>query len=112
MSDVPVGHPMRHENSNGLAEIAVNHGPADMVLYPCVGQPNTFPIRSPTMKLRFNKEVRQSVAEELKKISTYGGLGLGLLGYSQSNGAILLGAFVWWVICQTIAHLLLSIEDD
>ncbi len=45
------------------------------------------------MRLRFNKDVRKSVAEELKKVSTYGGLGLGLLGYSRDNAAILLGAF-------------------
>ena len=64
------------------------------------------------MKLRFNKDVRYSVAEELKKISTYGGLGLGVLGYSSNNAAIVFGAFAWWVICQTIAHLLLSIEDN
>jgi len=65
-----------------------------------------------SMKLRFNKDVRGSVAEELKKISTYGGLGLGVLGYSNNSPAIVLGAFVWWVIRQTIAHLLLSIEDN
>ena len=45
------------------------------------------------MKLRFNKDVRNSVAEELKKISTYGGLGLGVLGYSSNNVAIVFGAF-------------------
>ncbi|MGH8553611.1 MAG: hypothetical protein ACRERS_09985 [Methylococcales bacterium] len=64
------------------------------------------------MKLSFSKDVRKSIAEELKKISTYGGLGLGVLGYSNNNATIVFGAFVWWVICQTIAHLLLSIEDD
>jgi hypothetical protein len=52
-----------------------------------------------SMKLRFNKDVRNSVAEELKKISTYGGLGLGVLGYSSNNVAIVFGAFAWWVIC-------------
>jgi len=54
----------------------------------------------------------RSVAEEPKKISTYGGLSLGVLGYSNNNAAIVFGALVWWVICQTIAHLRLSIGDD
>ena len=64
------------------------------------------------MRLRFNYDVRRSVAEELKKASTYGGIGLGLLGYSLNTPAVLLGAFVWWVVCQTIATLLLAIEDE
>ncbi|OOO03171.1 MAG: Adenosyl-chloride synthase [Chromatiales bacterium USCg_Taylor] len=41
-SDVPVGHPMWYENSNGLAEIAVNQGRADRVLDLCVGLPISF----------------------------------------------------------------------
>ncbi|MBI3344902.1 MAG: hypothetical protein HY028_08630 [Gammaproteobacteria bacterium] len=62
------------------------------------------------MKLRFNHEVRKSVAEELKKISTLGGIGLGILGYSLTDPLIMLGAFIWWVICQIIANLILAIE--
>ena len=53
------------------------------------------------MRLRFNRDVRQSIAEELKKASTYGGIGLGLLGYSLNTPAVLLGAFVWWVVCRS-----------
>ena len=64
------------------------------------------------VKLSFNRDVRQSVAEELKKASTYGGLGLGLLGYSLNTPVVLLGAFVWWAACQIIAALLLAIEDE
>ena len=30
------------------------------------------------------------------RISTYGGLGLGVLGYSSNNAAIVFGAFAWW----------------
>ena len=41
-SDVPVGHPMWYENSNGLAEIAVNQGRADTVLDLRVGLPISF----------------------------------------------------------------------
>ena len=41
-SDVPVGHPMWYENSNGLVEIAVNQGRADRVLDLCVGLPISF----------------------------------------------------------------------
>ena len=41
-SDVPVGHPIWYENSNGLAEIAVNQGRADRVLDLRVGLPISF----------------------------------------------------------------------
>ena len=44
------------------------------------------------MKLRFNKDVRKSIADELKKVSTVGGLGLGILGYSTNAPVLLLGA--------------------
>ena len=64
------------------------------------------------MKLRFNKVVRVSIADELKNASTYGGIGLGLLGYSTKAPAVLLAAFLWWIICQTIANPLLAMEDD
>jgi hypothetical protein len=64
------------------------------------------------MKLKFNKDVRKSIAEELKKISNFGGMGLGFMGYSNNSPTVLLGAFVWWILCQTIAHLLMSIEDE
>ena len=64
------------------------------------------------MKLRFNRDVRKSIAEELKKVSTFGGIGLGLLGYSTNTPAILLAAFLWWVACQVIAAFLLALEDE
>ena len=51
------------------------------------------------MKVKFNREVRKSIADELKKISTFGGIGLGVLGYSMTT------------ICQIIANILLAIED-
>ena len=54
------------------------------------------------MRLKFSREVRKSIADELKRISTFGGLGLGVLGYSMTNPLIMLGAFVWWTICQII----------
>jgi hypothetical protein len=63
------------------------------------------------MRLKFNREVRKSIADELKKISTFGGIGLGVLGYSMTNPLIVLGAFVRWTICQIIANILLAIED-
>jgi len=53
-----------------------------------------------------------SIADELKKASTYGGIGLGLLGYSMKAPSVLLSAFLWWITCQTIANLLLAMEDD
>lgn len=53
-----------------------------------------------------------SIADELKKASTYGGIGLGLLGYSMKAPSVLLAAFLWWITCQTIANLLLAMEDD
>ena len=43
------------------------------------------------MRLRFNYDVRRSVAEELKKASTYGGIGLGSLGYSLNTPCSAIG---------------------
>ena len=62
------------------------------------------------MKLRFNREVRKSIADELKKVSTFGGIALGVLGYSINAPIVLLGAFLWWIACQVIATLLLAME--
>jgi len=63
------------------------------------------------MRIKFSREVRKSIADELKKISTFGGIALGVLGYSMTNPLIMLGASVWWTICQIIANILLAIED-
>lgn len=63
------------------------------------------------MKLRFNKEVRKTIADEMRKVSTYGGIALGVLGYSTNEPAIVFGAFVWWIACQAISALLLAMED-
>ena len=63
------------------------------------------------MRLRFNKDVRASIADELKKASTLGGIGLGLLGYSLRRPSVLLAAFLWWIACQVIANVLLAMED-
>ena len=41
------------------------------------------------MKMKFTRPVRESLAAELKKVSTYGGIGLGLLGYSSSSPKVL-----------------------
>ena len=64
------------------------------------------------MRLRFNKDVRKSVADEIKKASTFGGIGLGFLGYSMSSPTVFLGAFLWWISCQIVANLILAIEDE
>ena len=64
------------------------------------------------MNLKFNRDVRKSIAEELKKISNFGGVGLGFMGYSNNSPIVLLAAFVWWIICHSIAHILMSIEDE
>ena len=64
------------------------------------------------MRLRFNPEVRRTIAAELRKVSTFGGIGVGVLGYSSNAPVILLGAFLWWIMCQTIAAMLLAMEDD
>lgn len=64
------------------------------------------------MKFRFNREVRKSIADELKKVSTFGGIALGVLGYSINAPLILLSAFLWWIACQIIATLLLAMEDE
>ena len=64
------------------------------------------------MKLKFNRDVRKSIADELKKVSTFGGIGLGVLGYSINAPLLLLGAFLWWIACQVIATILLAMEDE
>jgi len=43
------------------------------------------------MKLKFDREVRKSIVDELKKVSNFGGAGLGFMGYSSNSPAILLG---------------------
>ena len=63
------------------------------------------------MKFKFSKEVRQSFAGELKKVSTFGGAGIGVLGYATNSPIVLFGACVWWACCQIAAHVLMSIED-
>jgi len=63
------------------------------------------------MRLRFNKDVRTSIADELKKASTLGGIGLGVLGYSMRRPTVLLAAFLWWIVCQITANVLLAVED-
>ena len=65
-----------------------------------------------TMKLRFNQELRQTIAAELRKVSTFGGIAIGVLGYSTDAPIVVLGAFFWWVACQTVSALLLALEDD
>ena len=64
------------------------------------------------MKLRFNQEVRQTVAAELRKVSTFGGIALGVLGYSTNAPITIFGAFVWWVGCQGVSAMLLAVEDE
>lgn len=64
------------------------------------------------MKLRFNKEVRRTIAAELRRVSTFGGIAIGVLGYSTNEPVVVLGAFLWWVACQTLSALLLALEDD
>jgi len=49
------------------------------------------------MRLRFNQEVRHTIASELRKVSTFGGIALGVLGYSSGSPVVLAGAFLWWV---------------
>lgn len=62
------------------------------------------------MRLRFNRDVRKSIADEIKKASIYGGIGLGALGYQITSALMILGAFFWWIACQVIAKL--AIEDE
>lgn len=64
------------------------------------------------MKFKFNKEVRQSLAGEIKKVSTVGGLGLGVFGFTANSPYILIAACSWWAVCQLIAHVLMSISDE
>ncbi len=64
------------------------------------------------MQFRFNQEVRKAVSEELRKVSTYGGIALGALGYSTGAPETLAGAFVWWVGSQALAMYFLGLEDE
>lgn len=64
------------------------------------------------MKLRLNERVRHSLADVLKKLADRGGTVFALLGWLADSGLILVGVSVWWLLCQTAAHLLLAIEDQ
>lgn len=63
------------------------------------------------MKLKFDRDARLSLATEIKKVSTFGGIGLGFFGYTENSPLLLLAACVWWIICQAIAHVIMSIQD-
>ena len=64
------------------------------------------------MKMKFTRQVRESLATEIKKLSTYGGIGVSLIGfYSNSGPVVFFGTCAWWIVCQAAAHVLLSIED-
>ncbi|MDP2098150.1 MAG: hypothetical protein Q8K10_05970, partial [Methylobacter sp.] len=62
-------------------------------------------------KLKFNRDVKKSIAEELKKVYNFGGVGLVFMVYSKNSRSVLLGAFFWCIVCQSIEHLIMSIED-
>jgi hypothetical protein len=64
------------------------------------------------MQFRFNREVRSTIAAELRKVSTFGGIALGFLGYSAAAPILVLGAFVWWIACQMLSALLLGMEEE
>lgn len=67
------------------------------------------------MKMSFNKDVRKSLAEELKKV---GILGPPLFAFLFPDGdpyvksvAIVASVF-WFITIQACAHVLLAMEDD
>lgn len=68
------------------------------------------------MRIRFNKRVRDSLADVMKTVATYGSLGFAfLLGEdvlkSERAWAFVVIA-VWYLVMQALAHIILAFEDE
>jgi hypothetical protein len=68
------------------------------------------------MKIRFNKRVRDSLAEVMKSVATYGSVGFTLLLGEEMLKAERAWAFVvitvWYLFMQALAHVILACEDE
>lgn len=68
------------------------------------------------MRFSFNKKVRDSLAEEMKKVSVIGGIGFAfLLGEEMLKAErswALVVIVAWFLLLQALAHVLLAFEDD
>lgn len=64
------------------------------------------------MKLKFSEKVRVSLAIEIKKVASYGGLAASIFGYSTKSVVMFLVAIIWWLVCQGAAHFLLAMKDE
>lgn len=63
--------------------------------------------------LRFNQEVRRSIAAQLIRVSWAGSGFFGLTSLIGGGGVALLVAIViWWFAFQIFGHLLLAYEDE
>ncbi|MHB8408296.1 MAG: hypothetical protein ACYDHY_09460 [Acidiferrobacterales bacterium] len=63
------------------------------------------------MKIRFDKAVRKSLAQELK-LTSWRGSGVALaINWISKSAIIMIVAVSWWVLFQSLAHLLIAIED-
>ncbi len=63
------------------------------------------------MKIRFDKAVRKSLAQELK-LASWRGSGVALaINWISKSAIIMIVAVSWWVLFQFLAHLLIAIED-
>lgn len=64
------------------------------------------------MELRFSKEVRRSVARELKLAAWFVSGGGVAVGAFETHWLAALVSAVCWGLLQTLAHVLLALEDD
>lgn len=61
--------------------------------------------------LRFSIAVRKSLATQIIKAAWGGSGAFTLLGALIGSGWVILAMVFWWLLCQTIAHMLLAAEE-
>ncbi|MFZ5883645.1 MAG: hypothetical protein ACOYYI_07710 [Chloroflexota bacterium] len=64
------------------------------------------------MNLKLNKEVRLSLAGELKRAAWAGGIIWSFLGWSAQLVWAGPAIVVWWLTMQALAHAVLAYEDS
>ncbi|MCK9985394.1 MAG: hypothetical protein AzoDbin1_01866 [Azoarcus sp.] len=68
------------------------------------------------MRIRFNKRVRDSLADVMKTVATYGSLGFAFLLGEEMLKSERAWAFVvitaWYLVMQLLAHIILAFEDE
>jgi hypothetical protein len=64
------------------------------------------------LTLFFNKEARKSAADALKKASWLLAAANAYLGFAKESAAYLAVVIVGWLVAQTLAVILLSLEEE